>query len=129
MLNILTFVFVLANFEITLSRYLLVRVNQDHNPGTETLTSEVQSRAPHTNCWDCVSFYCYLENEFGKLANKCQQYNDDKKFPSKKYIVNCAMVACVRARNEIDEVCVDGILLPGTPEPPPNNVGSCKDKN
>ena len=130
MLNILRFVFVLATFEITLSRYLLVRVDQGHNPGTETLVTEVHSRLPHTNCWNCISFYCQQVNQFRMLVHECQHYNDDEKFPSKKYLVNCAMTQCLGAVNEIDEICVDGVgPFPPILPPPQGTKGTCNDNH
>ena len=128
MLNILRFVFVLATFEITLSRYLLVRVDQGHNPGIGTLVSELQSRAPHTKCWDCISHHCELTNQLQTLEQHCRQYNDDEKFPYKKYLVNCAINECPDAENEIDEICVDGVEpFPPILPPPKGTKGTCND--
>ena len=129
MLNILRFVFLLATFEITLSRYLLVRVDQGHNPGTETLVSELHSRAAHTNCWYCLAFYCQQVGQFQRFDQVCHQYMDDEKYPSKQYLVNCAMTRCNMARNELDEVCVDGVVVGIAPPTDENTIGTCNDNN
>ena len=127
MLNILRFVFVLAIFEITLSRYLLVRVDQGHNPGTETLVSEVQSRRPYTKCWDCLKYFCTTKHPdmYGLFLQECKQYNDDTNFPRKQHLVNCAISKCYKAENDIDDVCLDGIRK--TADSPPGTSGSCSD--
>ena len=125
MLNMLRFVFVLATFEITLSRYLLVRVDQGHNPGTETLVSDVQSRTPHTNCWNCLAHYCTKKHPdmYEEFIQGCQQY---ERFPLKQLLVNCAISKCYKAENEIDDVCVDGIRA--TADSPPGTLGACRDE-
>ena len=129
MLNILRFVFVLATFEITLSRYLLVRVDQGQNPGTETLVSELQSRNAHINCWNCLTFYCKDVGQFQRFQSDCVQYIYDDIYPYKHYLVNCALGACPGAINELEQVCVDGIVGGFAPPADRNTIGTCDDIN
>ena len=127
MLKILGFVFILATFEITLSRYLLVRVDQGQNPGTETLVSELHSRNAHIPCWNCLTFYCQDVGQFQRFNSDCVQYIYDDIYPNKRYLVNCALTTCPVARDELLLVCVDGHVAPWM-EPPAdrNTIGTCR---
>jgi len=127
MLNILRFVFVLATFGITLSRYLLVRVDQGQNPGTETFVSELQSRNAYIPCWNCLFFYCKDVGHSQRFVQECQQYIYHDIYPYKHYLVDCAYTACPEAGDELEQVCVDGIVGGFAPPADRNTIGTCND--
>ena len=125
MIRFLRFIFVVATLELTLGRYLLVNIDPKPLPGHQKQVPDVQSRAPHTNCWNCVKHWCRQENQLATLEFHCAMYNDDTKFPRKAYLVNCALTQCTRAKYEIEETCVDGD--DSVARPPPGLLGACKD--
>ena len=107
---IVVIAFILAYFEPTRGRYLLVKLSQEMDSGFQEQMPEVRASL-HNRCGDCIRYWCQKEHRPKTLANlleQCTQYIDVEKYPSKKNLVNCGLLICYKAKNEIEEHCVDG---------------------
>ena len=115
MLYVLTFI----ALEVTNGRYLLVEVTDDIVPGDITDGSKIStSFRADESCWDCVVDECMLHDahKMEQFLSECTQYKSTKY--ENKYLVNCGLLNCARAKHEIDETCVDG----GPAGPPAKGV-------
>ena len=108
--------FILVNFELTLGRYVLLRVNVDLEYKSQEHVLEVQASFRHNACLRCIVDNCKLYGGspliIQKLHQRCDKYADDAKYPSKKHLVYCGIDVCDMAASEILASCVFG-LNPG----------------
>ena len=115
MLYVLTFI----ALEVTNGRYLLVEVTDDTVPSDITDGSKISTSFRATeSCWNCVIGECRWNDKkkVRQFRSECTKYKSTKY--ENKYLVNCGLLNCARAKHEIDETCVNG----GPAGPPEKGV-------
>ena len=133
MRTVVGFIFLLATFELIHGRYLLINVEDEPISGSRNSSTKVESRSRHDRCWWCITYWCRVydpEHYPLDIHKACHDYGDDNIYPSKRELVQCAMVVCDKAEDTIEENCVNGGPDPaGMPGPEPLNArAGCRDE-
>ena len=106
------FAFILASFQLSNGKYLLVKVENQREFNSSTPVAQLHARQSHEKCWQCVYMFCVREHPPPIVAGfrrQCEQFKNEVNFPSKKWLVNCAQMQCPLVTLEIQDFCVEGL--------------------
>ena len=107
------FAFILASFQLSNGKYLLVEVEKQKEFDSSSPVAQLHARQGHDQCWQCVHFFCIHKEQADTIINfrsECKQFRNEDNFPSKKWLVNCANTVCTKAAFGIQEFCVEGFV-------------------
>lgn len=101
--------FVLVNYELTLARFLLLRVNEGLDTKSQLQVSDVQARFQYDDCWFCIELACNNHPRAVKnFFRECDKYADDNIYPTSKNLLSCGLTVCSMAAQKINESCGAG---------------------
>ena len=107
------FAFILASFQLSNGKYLLVKVEKQREFDSSSPVAQLHARQAHDQCWKCVDFFCIHKEQTDTIIDfrkECEKFKNAANYPSKKWLVNCANTVCTKAAYGIQEFCVEGYV-------------------
>jgi len=102
---------ILVSIESIQGRFLLVKINQPLPSESPKHGLKIVGRVRHQRCWDCIEDLCkrFENDKYVRIfKQECEPYADESKYQYKKYLVQCGILQCYKAKYDIRLDCLEG---------------------